>query len=267
MRTMSMGCMKQKRLFLNRRGCFWNEEMRCLYFLRPLLHVGSTAKGWTDWSVHPTQIVRFLASVDCRAMSPFVRSLCLLSVLLLGGSLLLVVEAFADATSVTNVSFIARSDGQGYVVRVRASAPIQAYGMPYRADDHLLEWTLYNARLSDGYRPPNPAGPVKRYTTTIRNGHLVLRFHLKPDAEVEAQAYRDRASDDLLLNLAYRSASSQGSASSVTAASSRRPSASGRTTSGAPEGSSKAARERWRLDTVVIDPGHGGKDQIGRAHV
>ncbi|MEF8797506.1 MAG: N-acetylmuramoyl-L-alanine amidase, partial [Salinivenus sp.] len=30
--------------------------------------------------------------------------------------------------------------------------------------------------------------------------------------------------------------------------------------SSASAGASKAARERWKLDTVVIDPGHGGKD-------
>jgi len=162
---------------------------------------------------------------------------------------------------VKDVMFTARSDGQGYVVRVRTADTIEAYGMPRTVGEHELEWVLYNSALHDSYQKSTPKGPVKNYSASSRNGHLILRFDLDPDQPVKAQAYRDGASNDLLMNLAYAGGtpvadagggSSAGSSSDVV-----------QTVSNAPErtsGASRAARERWKLDTVVIDAGHGGKD-------
>lgn len=161
-----------------------------------------------------------------------------------------------DRAAVTQVMLTPRSDGAGYVVRIRASSTIEAYSMPYHTDDDAIEWTLYNAELASNPRLPDPQGPVTALGTSMRNGHLVLRFRMAPGATVRAQAYRDGASDDLLLNLAYtsgRPATRSGSASRPLA---RTASA----TSGRSDGASREARERWRLDTVVIDAGHGGKD-------
>jgi len=160
---------------------------------------------------------------------------------------------------VKNVMFTARSDGQGYVVRVRTADTIKAYSMPRSVGEHKLEWVLYDTALHDTYQKSTARGPVRGYTETTQNGHLILRFSLDPDQSVKAQAYRDGASSDLLLNLAYTSGASpvadvQQSASSSDVV---------QTVSDAPErspGASKEARERWKLDTVVIDPGHGGKD-------
>jgi N-acetylmuramoyl-L-alanine amidase len=172
----------------------------------------------------------------------------------------------APATAlVENVLFTARSDGQGYVVRVRTADTIKAYGMPRSAGEHTIEWVLYNTALHDNYQKSTPTGPVKSYSTTARNGHLILRFELDPDRPVEPQAYRDGASDDLLLNLAYRGGSlpvadaqQESSPGVVKQVSDAAPPSNG--ASQASNGASKAARERWKLDTVVIDAGHGGKD-------
>ena len=164
---------------------------------------------------------------------------------------------------VENVMFTARSDGQGYVVRVRTADTIEAYGIPRSVGQHKLEWVLYNTSLDDAYRKSTPKGPVKSYRATTRNGHLILRFDLDPNQPVEAQAYRDGASNDLLLNLSYTGGAPVADAGEASSGASEPTSDVVQTVSNAPQrtsGASKAARERWKLDTVVIDAGHGGKD-------
>ncbi|MFB6249339.1 MAG: N-acetylmuramoyl-L-alanine amidase [Salinibacter sp.] len=177
------------------------------------------------------------------------------------------VQAAAGTALVEDVLFTARSDGQGYVVRVRTPDTVKAYGIPRSVGPNELEWVLYNTDLADGFRKSAPEGPVRAYTATTRNGHLILRFQLDPERSVQAEAYRDGASTDLLLNLAYAGgdrpvADAGGSSSTESSGGGVQQVSTGPQgrASPAPEGASKAARQRWKLDTVVIDPGHGGKD-------
>lgn len=181
------------------------------------------------------------------------------------GLLVLLGSRGASATAlVEDVMFTPRSDGQGYVVRVRTADTIKAYGMPRSVGEHELKWVLYDTALHDSYQESAPQGPVQNYSTTTRNGHLILRLNLDPDRPVKAQAYRDGASNDLLLNLAYtgevpvadaqQSEASSGVVQKVANASQSE------------NGASEAARKRWQLDTVVIDAGHGGKDPGATAH-
>lgn len=166
---------------------------------------------------------------------------------------------------VTDVAFSARSDGQGYVMRLRTTARPEAY-MLQSVDEHELKWVLYNTALDEDYAGSAPEGPVKRYTTTQRNGHLIVRVVLDDSRSVSPTAYRDGASNDLLLNLAYQGAvpvaeaSSSGDRSPSTATTGERTETSDRTPV------PTTSREQSRLDTVVIDPGHGGKDPGATAH-
>lgn len=156
----------------------------------------------------------------------------------------------------TDLSVTSRSDGQGYVVRAQTTTSVKAYGMPRRTGEKTLEWRLYNTRRHADFEPPEPRGPVTRYSVRQEGEHLVLRFHLTADRPLTLDAYRDGASSDLLLNLAY-----EGGRPVADASSPDRPVqtvASRSETEG--QGASKEARERWQLDTVVIDAGHGGKD-------
>jgi len=215
------------------------------------------------------------------------------------------------AARLTDVTITARSDGNGYVVRVGLSESIAAYSIPRRVGEHAVEWVLYDARLDPGYQSTDPKGPVASYTTERRDGHLVLRLRLDPRRPISADAYRDRASPDLLLNLEYEDgappvadASSAdasppvqtASTSASTEPSPQAPEANASKSEAAPKdgeaapkdggaavperkpaapngaasasadpstaraGAPQEARERWKLDTVVIDPGHGGKD-------
>lgn len=169
----------------------------------------------------------------------------------------------AIGVRVTDVAFTARSDGQGYVMRAKTTARPEAY-MLRSVDEHTLKWVLYNTTLHENYEHRDPEGPVKRYTTTQRNGHLIFRVVLNENRSVSPAAYRDGASDDLLLNLSY-----EGSVPPVADASSPDPPSSSTTeedmeaemnTPNSRDPMAQISRERSRLDTVVIDPGHGGKD-------
>jgi N-acetylmuramoyl-L-alanine amidase len=114
-------------------------------------------------------------------------------VAVLGMLVLAGLQAAGATALVEDVLFTARSDGQGYVVRVRTPDTIRAYGMPRSVGPNELEWVLYDTDLADGYRKSPPAGPVQSYTATTRNGHLILRFRLDPARPVRAEAYRDGA--------------------------------------------------------------------------
>ena len=172
---------------------------------------------------------------------------------------------------VTDVVFSPRSDGQGYVVRVRTTDSPQAY-MLQPEEAHELKWVLYNTDLHADYEKRAPEGPIEDYTVTQQNGHLVFRVTLAADRSVSPTAYRDGASSDLLLNLAYDDVTPAAAEASSSPAST--PSAS--SAAEEPTASQAGPRQRdpmaafspgrSRLDTVVIDPGHGGKDPGAVAH-
>ncbi len=194
------------------------------------------------------------------------------AVLVLGLLILGLGRAEAGPALVKDVLFSERSDGEGYVVRVRTADMIKAYGIPRSVGTNTIEWVLYNTDLHAQYQKSSPQGPIQAHTVTEKNGHLVLRLEL--DRSVDATAYRDGASNDLLLNLSFSSGSTPvadaggGAVPSASSSSNERSNPAPPTPSGTAsasgasdsDGASKAERERWKLDTVVIDPGHGGKD-------
>lgn len=166
--------------------------------------------------------------------------------------LLVAVAGTAQARPhVERVSFAPRADGHGYVVRVHTSDLVQAYWEPRFLDDDRLEWRLFDTAMAGAVERDDPEGPVGSYSVAEERRELVLRFELERD--VEAEVYRDGSSTDLLLSLTYVDGAGAGAPVAVAAA------APGTVTPG-------ASGERWKLDTVVIDAGHGGRDPGARAH-
>ncbi|PSQ79826.1 MAG: N-acetylmuramoyl-L-alanine amidase, partial [Bacteroidetes bacterium QS_8_68_15] len=179
------------------------------------------------------------------------------------------------APSVERISFAARSDGDGYVVRVHTTGAVGVYGAP-QVTDGAIVWKLYNTRAAETLRASSAPGPVTRYRAEQSDdGHLRLRFALAEGAQVDVKAYRDRASDDLLMNVTYagggppvaRTSPGEGGgeerAPGITVPEEKKQ------TRAAPEvGSAQGttAGERWKFDTVVIDAGHGGKDPGAQAY-
>lgn len=165
----------------------------------------------------------------------------------------------AAAQDVEGLSLNERGDGQGHVLRVQASETIAAYAMP-QMESNQVEWTLYNTELSSSFEEFAPQGPIENYTKVRRNGHLVLRFDLEEDEDIHVSAYRDGASEDLLLSFANAGATHGASEEEA------RPSRGFASRPSGGEEDRSAARDRWRLDTIVIDPGHGGRDPGAVAH-
>ena len=138
---------------------------------------------------------------------------------------------------VERISFTARSDGKGYVVRVHTSGKISAHSVEQPSPTEL-RLTLYRAGLAADLRRDDPRGPVVRYAVRPEREHIVLSFEIDPSTPVTAQAYPDRDSDDVLVNVAY--------AQPALASSAVLPDA--------------ASNEHWKLDCIVLDAGHGGRD-------
>ena len=168
---------------------------------------------------------------------------CRLRVLVAGLLLGLLLPAMGAAPAVPlveRISFKPESDGQGYLVRIHTSERLHAYSEPRFVGRNQLEIVLFNAQLSQTCQRDTPGGPVRAYTVETRQSHLVLRFQLDAQRSVKANARRDRATDDLLLGLTYTG--------------------SPRATPVLHSSAASDDRARWRLDTVVIDAGHGGHD-------
>ncbi|HLT45916.1 MAG TPA: N-acetylmuramoyl-L-alanine amidase [Rubricoccaceae bacterium] len=148
--------------------------------------------------------------------------------------------------SIARVSFTARADGRGYVVRLHADGRIGAYSVD-RPSPEVVELVVFRARLAPDLRRDEAAGPVRSYRVVPADDRITFTFQLAPTPALQAQAYPDRDSDDLLLALTTAPAPSAPVAQAATGG--------GGGTAGAAVG-----QEHWRLDCVVIDAGHGGHD-------
>jgi N-acetylmuramoyl-L-alanine amidase len=158
---------------------------------------------------------------------------------------------------VERISFAAREDGAGYAVRFHASERFQAYSEPRLTADNRLELVLFDAELAGACRQDDPEGPVRAYALRPERGHLYVQLELDEGVRIEAVAYRERGSNDLILGLTY--------APEPTPAGLVRPVALGTQAARAVAGTGGDlppgdVRARWQLDTIVIDAGHGGQD-------
>ena len=180
------------------------------------------------------------------------------------------------ATTIRRVSYADRADGKGLVVRLHATSPVSAYSEP-RFEDHKAEFVLFNAVLSEDYRTDSPHDPVMNLSVNAKDGHLIFRFELDAAVTAELVAYPDEGSSDLLLNISTKASSRQQVASNtgrprlrvvdqsprrrnqnVRAVSTQRPQPVN------PVGDTENGE--LKLDTIVIDAGHGGKDPGAQAH-
>lgn len=189
---------------------------------------------------------------------------------------------------VERVSLTERSDGKGYVVRFHTDGPVAAYSEPRMLADGRLEVILFNTRLASDHMRDDIAGPIIRYSGEEEEGHLFFRFTLDAGQPVHVSAYRDGGSNDILVGLAYVSGriGSRREADEdirqipvrsvsllATPSTEQLPAIGGGTTGRTREAVSPLlssepapAGGQWRLDTVVIDAGHGGKDPGAKGH-
>jgi N-acetylmuramoyl-L-alanine amidase len=158
------------------------------------------------------------------------------------------------AASVTRVSFADRSDGRGLVVRLHMTGAVPAYRVDESAPGRV-DVTLFQSDLGTNVLRGEPRGPVRAYSLQSSSGRAILSLEIDPGVQLESRAYPDRDSNDLLVSL---TAAPQAAASRVPLASAT--TAPAPTPRGVPSGADAASADHWKLDCIVIDAGHGGRD-------
>lgn len=148
----------------------------------------------------------------------------------------LVQTAVADPL-VSRVSIAQRSDGKGYVVRLHTDGMVKAFSAPRKTGDRQFEVILFDVNVSGSLIRPKDSAPLVTYDLSQRDGRLIFKFALASAFDVSV--YRDGSSTDILVGLLATD---------------------GGVIADAAKGPSRESRERWALDTIVIDAGHGGKD-------
>jgi N-acetylmuramoyl-L-alanine amidase len=158
----------------------------------------------------------------------------------------------AATPTIERVSVVPTSNEDGFVVRLHSTDYVHAFSAVRDVGASKYEVILFNTDLAKPYQHDKPGGPVVAYLFEPDGEHLKFKFELDPSMLYKISVYRDRASDDLLVGLMY-----DGEAPARPVATLPPPK---------PNGPTVAARDRWKLDTIVIDPGHGGKDSGASAY-
>lgn len=168
---------------------------------------------------------------------------------------------------IERVSFDQSPAGGGLVVRVHTSARVGAYSVDQ--DGGTLELVLFRARLAPSLQRADARAPVRSYRLDPDHDRVTVRFEVDPGVNV--RAYPDRESADLLLSFSddprpramswgggvTRTPTRDPVVTSAGTAPVTDPSVSPVPVLPSPDG------ERWRLDTIVLDAGHGGRDAGG----
>ena len=188
-------------------------------------------------------------------------------------SLILLTFAFSMGASATaepaveRVSVTQRSDGQGFVIRFHLDSPVTAYSEPREIGSDRVEMILFNTGLSSLYVNEDIGEPILTYSEEEAGGHVIFRFTLDPSTPLVASAYRDRGTEDVLLGLTHSMdlpGTPAAEARTALPVPIKRASFEGEISLDEPGAESErratAEGERWMLDTIVIDAGHGGRD-------
>jgi len=150
------------------------------------------------------------------------------------------------------VSFSERNDGQGFVVRLHMSGRVSAHSTPTFLNDGSVEITLFNAHVYRKRQLDLPRGPVRTYRVDEIGSDVRIRIEPRNDNS-SFSAYRDRNTNDVLIGIQTEVIPEPEPVLSEPLAE-------------APSTGEEATADRWTLDTIIIDAGHGGKDSgaVGR---
>jgi N-acetylmuramoyl-L-alanine amidase len=132
----------------------------------------------------------------------------------------------------------------GYLIRLRSRRPIKDYSGFYR-EDGWFYLTIVGARIDTGvFTRFRPVTPVRKIVPVLSPTSFQLSLQLSTDIH-STDIFRDPQSNDLIIALHKKT----DPASIVQ-----------RHTQNGPVDNLSRERDRWKLDVIVIDAGHGGKD-------
>lgn len=144
--------------------------------------------------------------------------------------------------AIERVSVTPRSDGEGYVLRLHANEKVPAFSSPESDGAGGYSMSLFKTGLTSAIRDNSPPAPLLSYEFERVDGELIFKFRIA-SGRFNVSAYHDRDSPDVLIGL-VKTNEVVAEANIVQAQ----------------DGPTVDARERWLLDTIVIDAGHGGHD-------
>ena len=170
-------------------------------------------------------------------------------------------QAGVSDARVERISFDQSRDGHTLVARVHTAGRVRAYTVDQ--DGAELEVVLYQARLDSRVEREGPRAPVRTYRVEAGEDRVTLRFQVDPS--VNARAYPDRDSDDLLLSFsdAPRPRTTAWGGRETPLPAGPAPTGTMAEIAPAPPALPNASAAHWRLDTIVLDAGHGGHDHGG----
>ncbi len=196
----------------------------------------------------------------------------MLRLLLLTASLLLLAApARAEAqVAIERISFDQSPGGDVLVARFHTTGRVRAYSVDQTGG--TLELVLYRTELSPSIRRSEARMPIRSYRLDATGDQVTVRFDVDPSVNV--RAYPDRESSDLLLSFSTAPrpramAWGGGVPRQPVRAAPVRPTP--RTTAPGPvrpmpgpvAAAAPPVSDNWRLDTIVLDAGHGGHDAGG----
>lgn len=177
---------------------------------------------------------------------------------------------YAQDNSLKKVSASERSDGQGQVIRFHMNEPVDSFKV-YQPNVDLVQMTLYGQNVdTTKVRLPEVSeafDEVSFYDVPLGIG---VDIYIPENKSYKGNAYHDANSDDLLLGLtetdktelAYLTKDMEPIIWSSFIISEE--SLLVGDTNSEPVGSTNPvyenAKEKYKFDTIVIDPGHGGHD-------
>jgi len=132
----------------------------------------------------------------------------------------------------------------GYLIRLKSSRSIKDFSGFYR-DDGWFYLTVVGARVDmNAFKNFSPKTPVRRVVPEQTPTAFQLSIQLNRDVH-STDVFRDPKSDDIIVALHKKVDPTELTQNHW------------RTTT---DEALARERDRWKLDVIVIDPGHGGKD-------
>ena len=155
-------------------------------------------------------------------------------------------DSTADPASVFDITGLhVEQRLNGYLMTVRAARPLGPVESWLKPDGWLF-LTLENARADTvALKSVRTGGAIRQVLVFQSPSSVQITLKVAPDVEA-AEVMKDPSSNDLLVNLRTRSQTEQQDLD--------------RRRQAMKDKGLTERRNRWKLDVIVIDPGHGGKD-------
>ncbi len=146
------------------------------------------------------------------------------------------------ASDITAMEFEERANG--YMIRLRATRPFKDFSGFYR-EDGWFYLTIVGARIDQSvFTRFQPRAPIRKVVPVQSPTSFQLSIQLNREIN-STDVFHDPQSDDLIIALHKKPDPGK---------------IAQHTPGNGPADMINRERDRWKLDVIVIDPGHGGKD-------